>query len=80
MKSQCPDRNPRHSWRGGCQFAGLHCGRPLEYLAIKAGAANWVPSRLEHRDVAQDDTTTTNGWYIVGLAAPIEGRAVRFRM
>lgn len=61
-------------------FASLNCGRPLEYLAITNGRAGWVSSRLERRDGAEDDTATTKGWYIVGLAAPIEGRAVRFRM
>lgn len=60
-------------------FTGLPCGRPLEYLAIRKGAAEWVLSRLERHD-AQGDAAATKGWYLVGLDAPIEGRAVRFRM
>lgn len=59
--------------------AGISCGRPLEYLAVTNGRASWLPSRLERHD-ATDDAAATKGWYIVGLAAPIEGRAVRFRM
>lgn len=58
-------------------FAGLPCGRPLEYLAVLNGAAEWVPSRLERHD--EDVAMATKGWYLVGLATPIEGRAVRFR-
>lgn len=59
-------------------YVGLHCGCILEYLAIRNGAAEWVPSRIDRR--IDDDATTTRGWYIVGLAASIDGRAVRFRM
>lgn len=77
MVAICDDNDPLAAVEPE-DFAGLSCGRPLEYLAIKAGAAEWVPSRIERRD--EDSAMATKGWYLVGLDAPIEGRAVRFRM